>query len=359
MTLHPRLKTIATCLGVAAGLSLMALAAVTSETPARPAGDMTKVSEDMAAAATSFWKSISPEQQAKAHFDFKDEERLNWHFIPRERKGLPVKDMNPDQRKLAMALLGTGLSAKGLEKAATIMSLEQVLFEMEGPNGKMKRDPELYYFSIFGTPDAKGTWGWRVEGHHVSINITVAGGKAVSATPAFLGSNPGEVKNGPRKGVRVLGNDEEMGRAIVKSLNAEQKAVAIYTTDAPKEMILIPKVKVQPLEPAGIAWGKLDAKQQEALWVLIQEYANRLRGELAAQDLGKIETSGKDKIHFTWAGGLERGEPHYYRVQGPSFIIEYDNVQNGANHVHSVWHDPTSNFGEDILKAHHEAEHNK
>src|SRR6185503_8482210 len=193
------LKKIATSLGVALGLSLMA-AALTVETPPRPAGDFGKVAEDMAAAAGGFWKSLTPEQQAKCRFEFKDEERLNWHFIPRERKGLPIKTMTPEQRKLAMALLSTGLSAKGLEKTTTIMSLEQVLFEMEGPNGKMKRDPELYYFSLFGTPDAKGTWGWRVEGHHVSINLTIAGGKAISATPAFLGSNPGEVKNGPRKG---------------------------------------------------------------------------------------------------------------------------------------------------------------
>ena len=359
MTLNPRLKTLAITLGAAAGLSLMAISAITAEAPARPEADLGKVSEDMASAASAFWKSLSSEQQAKGHFEFKDEERLNWHFIPRDRKGLPVKEMNPEQRKLAMALLATGLSAKGLEKATTIMSLEQVLFEMEGPNGKMKRDPELYYFSIFGTPDAKGIWGWRVEDHHVSINLTLAGGKAIAATPAFLGSNPGEVKNGPRKGVRVLGNDEEMGRSIVKSLSAEQKAVAVYTTDAPKELILVPKVKIKPLDPAGIAWGKLDAKQQDALWILIQEYANRLRGELAGQDLAKAEKAGKDKISFAWAGGLERGEPHYYRVQSPTFVIEYDNVQNGANHVHSVWHDPASSFGEDILRLHHEAEHNK
>lgn len=359
MTNRPAPKTILMTLGAAAGLVLMAVAAVSVEVPPRPAGDFGKVCEEMATAASGFWKSLSSEQQGKAHFEFKDEERLNWHFIPRERKGLPLKEMTPDQRKLAMALLATGLSAKGLEKATTIMSLEQVLFEMEGPNGKMKRDPELYYFSIFGTPDPKGTWGWRLEGHHVSVNITVAGGKAIAATPAFLGSNPGEVKNGPRKGVRVLGNDEEMGRAIVKSMTDEQKAAAIYTKDAPKELILVPKTKVQMLEPAGIAWGKLDAKQQEALWVLIEEYANRLRGELAVQDLEKADKAGKDKISFAWAGGLDRGEPHYYRVQGPSFVIEYDNVQNGANHVHSVWHDPASNFGEDILRRHHEAEHNK
>jgi hypothetical protein len=361
------MKKYLTTLGAAAGLALMAVAALTVETPARRAADFGKVSEEMVAAASGFWKSLTPEQQAKAHFDFKTDEklnydgdeRLNWHFIPRDRKGLPIKEMTPDQRKLAVALLSTALSSKGLEKATTIMSIEQILAEMEGPNRKFPRDPELYYFSVFGSPDMKGIWGWRCEGHHVSINITVADGKKISATPAFLGSNPGEVKNGPRKGLRVLGNDEEMGRSIVKSMSDEQRAAAVFTKEAPKEIILIPKEKVRTLDPVGIAWAKLDAKQQEAVWSLIQEYANRLRGELAERDLGKIETAGKDKITFGWAGGLERGEPHYYRVQGPTFIIEYDNVQNGANHVHSVWHDPASNFGEDILRAHHEAEHNK
>lgn len=346
-------------LGVVAGLALMTVAALTVETPARRTADFGKVSEEMVAAALGFWKSLTPEQQAKAHFEFKDEERLNWHFIPRDRKGLPLKEMSPDQKKLGIALLSTALSQKGLEKATTIMSIEQILAEMEGPNRKMPRDPELYYFSLFGNPDPKGLWGWRVEGHHVSINITLVDGKAISATPAFLGSNPGEVKNGPRKGLRVLGNDEEMGRAIVKSLSDEQKAVAIFTKDAPKEMILVPKEKVRQLDPVGLAWAKLDPKQQEAVWTLIQEYANRLRGEVAERDLAKIEKAGKDKITFGWAGGLERGEPHYYRIQGPTFVIEYDNVQNGANHVHSVWHDPASNFGDDILRAHHEAEHHQ
>jgi len=353
------MKKLLVSFGAAAGLALMAVAALTVESPARRPADFGKVSEEMVAAASGFWKSLTPEQQAKAHFEFKDEERLNWHFIPRDRKGLPIKDMTADQRKLAVALLSTALSSKGLEKATTIMSIEQILAEMEGPNRKMPRDPELYYFSIFGEPGMKGLWGWRVEGHHVSINITLADGKAITATPAFLGSNPGEVKNGPRKGLRVLGNDEEMGRAIVKSLSDEQKAVAVFTKDAPKEMILVPKEKVRVLDPVGLAWAKLDAKQQEAVWTLIQEYANRLRGELAERDLAKIDKAGKDKISFGWAGGLERGEPHYYRIQGPTFIIEYDNVQNGANHVHSVWHDPASNFGEDILREHHEAEHNK
>jgi uncharacterized protein DUF3500 len=345
-------------LSVVAGLALMALA-FTGEPPR---ADLAKVSEEMASAALSFWKGLSPDQQAKAKFELDNAERKNWHFIPRERKGLPLKDLNPDQRKLAHDLLATGLSKSGFEKATTIMSLETILKEMEGPSGKMVRDPELYYFSIFGVPDGKGTWGWRVEGHHISLNYTIVGGKAISATPCFLGSNPGLVKQGPRKGVRVLGNDEEMGRALAKSLNDGQKESAIISKDAMKdfkEILLVPGKKVEPLAPAGIAWAKLEAKQQEQLWTLIREYANRLRGELAEQDLAKIEQSGKDKLAFAWAGGLEPGEGHYYRVQGPTFAIEYDNVQNGANHVHSVWHDAVDNFGENLLKRHLEQDHKK
>jgi hypothetical protein len=315
----------------------------------------------MLSAANAFLASLTPEQKKQATFAYDADERMHWNFIPDEafpRNGLPIKDMTEPQRKLAMALLQSGLSARGYQTYTSIMALENILRAIEGGQ-RFKRDPEAHRFSIFGTPDAKGTWGWRVEGHHISLNLTIAAGKAIAATPAFFGSNPGEVKNGPRKGVRVLGNDEEMGRAIVKSMTDDQKAVTIWTKDAPKEMILVPKEKIRPLTPAGIAWDKLNPKQQEALWVLIEEYANRLRGELAGQDLEKAEKAGKDKISFAWAGGLERGEPHYYRVQGPTFVIEYDNVQNGANHVHSVWHDPASNFGEDILRLHHQAEHNK
>ena len=355
----PRMKSAATALSLAAGLSLMALGALTGE-PRK--ADLSKTAAEMSGAATAFWKSLTPEQQKKAGFDFKSDERLNWHFIPRDRLGLPLKEMKEDQRKLALALLAAGLSKGGYDKATTIMTLEPILAEMEGPNRKFPRDPELYYFSIFGTPDSKGAWGWRVEGHHVAVNFTIAGGKAVAAAPAFLGTNPGLVKDGPRKGLRVLGNDEEMGRALVKSLSDEQKETAIISKDAMKdfkEIVLVPGKKIEPLMPAGIAWAKLTAPQQEQLWTLIKEYANRLRGELAEQDLAKIETAGSDKVGFAWAGGLEAGQGHYYRVQGPTFIIEYDNTQNNANHVHSIWHDPAGHFGQDILKKHYEQEHSK
>ncbi|HLF94284.1 MAG TPA: DUF3500 domain-containing protein [Planctomycetota bacterium] len=353
-----KLKAAAMAFSVAAGVSLMALVAITREP--RPV-DLSKTSSEMAAAAGAFWKSLAPDQQKKAGFEFKDAERLNWHFIPRERKGLPIKEMKEDQRKLALALLATGLSKSGYDKATTIMTLESILAEMEGPNRRFPRDPELYFFSIFGTPDAKGTWAWRVEGHHVALNFTIAAGKAIAGAPAFLGTNPGLVKEGARKGLRVLGNDEEMGRKIAQSLSADQKAVAITVEKAPADIILSPegvaKRGLKPLEPAGISFAKLNDAQKEQVKALVKEYAQRLRGELAEQDLAKIEGAGWDKVNFAWAGGLEPGQGHYYSVQGPSFIIEYDNTQNNANHVHSVWHDPASHLGEDILKKHYEQEH--
>ncbi|MEO6183467.1 MAG: DUF3500 domain-containing protein, partial [Verrucomicrobiota bacterium] len=181
---------------------------------ANPAGEMAK-------AATDFLKGLQPEQQTKASFDLKSEERENWHFIPKPRNGLPLKEMTQKQRSLAFALLKSGLSDRGYGKATNIMSLELVLFDME--NKSPKRDPELYYVSIFGKPGAREPWGWRVEGHHLSINFTIADGKNISVTPSFLGSNPGEVKEGARKGVRILGNEEDLGRELLKSFSPEQK----------------------------------------------------------------------------------------------------------------------------------------
>jgi hypothetical protein len=352
-------KNVALALSAAAGLGLIAFTGLAVET--RPKADFGKASDEMAKAATAFLNALSPDQQAKAKFDLKDAERLNWHFIPKERKGLTIKEMKPEQRHLAQALLATGLSQKGYEKATIIMSLEQILADMEGPNRRFPRDPELYHVSVFGTPDPKGAWAWRVEGHHLSLNFTLAGGKAIAATPSFFGSNPGQVKEGPRKGLRVLGNDEDMARKLVQSLSGEQKAAAVVADKAPADILLTPEgVKKQgakPFDPAGISFSKLNDAQRAQLKALVKEYAHRHRAELEEQDLAKIEQAGWDKVSFAWAGGLEPGQGHYYRVQGPTFVLEYDNTQNNANHVHSVWHDPESNFGADILKKHYEQDH--
>jgi hypothetical protein len=318
--------------------------------------DTAKAAEEMATAATNFWAALTPEQQQKAAFDFKDDERLNWHFVPRERKGLPWKDMTMAQRHLAHALLASGLGQRGYIKATSIMSLEDILREMEAGRGP-KRDPENYFFSVFGKPGANATWGWRVEGHHLALNFTIAGGKAVAGAPAFFGTNPGEVRQGPRKGLRVLAAEEDLGRQLVKSLSDEQRQAAVTSKEAPKEIITGNKQRITLGEPRGAPMAKLTTEQQAALKALVQEYAHRLRREMAEQDLAKIAAAGWEKVHFEWQGGVEPGEGHYYSIQGPTFLVEYDNTQNNANHIHTVWRDPASDFGEDLLKKHYEQDH--
>ncbi|MBI3880394.1 MAG: DUF3500 domain-containing protein [Verrucomicrobia bacterium] len=345
-------------------LALLAAAHFTTVSlRAHPAAD------EMAAAAAKFAATLTAEQKAKALYpDVKAEARQQWHFIPSEmvkfgRKGVTFIELSEEQRKLALALLRTGLSADGYAKATNIMSLEAVLRQIEKPGGKVDRNPIKYFVSIYGTPDPKGTWGWRFEGHHMSLVFTIVDGKAISTSPTFMGTNPAEVREGPRKGVRVLGRDEDRARQLVKSLNAEQSATAIFDKDAPKEIITTgpdgPPAKVSPLTPEGIASAKLTKDQQKQLKGLVEEFAHRIRPDLAKADLAKIEKAGWDKVHFAWAGGTERGQGHYYRVQGPTFLIEYDNTQNEANHVHSVWRDFQGDFGADLLAKHYAESHAK
>ncbi len=309
----------------------------------------------MAAAANKFLASLDAGQKAKASFDFKADDRSNWAFVPKnDRKGLTLKEMSAEQRLLARALLVSGLSKQGFEKATKIMSLESILAELEGPGRRFPREHDLYHVFIFGTPAAKGTWGWRFEGHHLSANFTIIDGKFFAATPSFFGSNPAEVLQGPRKGLRVLAGEEDLGRELIKSLNAEQRKTAIFDSTAPNEIFTEAQSKVQPLEAKGIAAAKLDRKQRALLMKLIEEYVNRVRPELAELDLKKIKKAGEGKILFAWAGGIEKGEGHYYRVQGPTFLLEYDNTQNNNNHVHAVWRDFANDFGEDLLRKHYQ-----
>ena len=312
--------------------------------------------EAMAESANNFLVSLTPEQKAKAVFELKADERFNWHFIPRNREGLPLKEMTTAQRHLAYALLNSALSQRGFMKATTIMSLEEILREME-KDGSQVRDPERYFVTIFGTPESKGTWAWRVEGHHLSLNFTVVEGKAVSVTPSFLGSNPGEVREGPRKGLRVLAAEEDLARQLVRSLKEEQRKIAVVTETAPKEIITGADRKAKSLMPMGLSATKMNSDQREILWRLVKEYVTRCRSELAELDLKKIEQAGKDKLHFAWAGSVEPREGHYYRVQGPTFLLEYDNTQNNANHIHAVWRDLENDFGEDLLRKHYEQHH--
>ncbi len=307
---------------------------------------------EMAGAANAFVASLDDAQRAKALIPLADDERKNWHFIPRVRRGLTWKDMNSSQQHLATALMASGLSQRGLVKAKTIMSLEHILLELEQGRGPV-RDPALYYWSIFGTPAAKGTWGWRVEGHHFSVNFTVVEGQHVSATPSFLGSNPAEVREGPRKGLRALAAEEDIGRELFRSLDATQRAVAVIAEEAFPDILSGANRKATPLAPEGLSTAKMTPSQREILNRLIAEYVHRARPEIAQADLAKMEKAGFDKVHFAWAGQDTPGKGSYYRVQGPTFLLEYDNTQNNANHIHATWRDFDGDFGEDILARHY------
>lgn len=306
----------------------------------------------MAGAANRFLASLTPEQRAKATFPFPDDERQNWHFIPRERKGLPLREMTAAQKHLASALLSAGLSQQGYIKAETIMSLEDVLRLLEHGSGP-ERDPDKYYFTIFGQPDATAAWGYRVEGHHLSQNYTVVNGR-VAGAPSFFGANPAEVREGPRQGLRALAAEEDLGRAVIQSLDPAQRRIAVVNPQAYPDILTMASRKAAlEGQPSGLPASRMNAKQFALLMALLDEYVRNMPEQIAEARAEKIRQAGKN-IYFAWAGGVEKGEPHYYRVQAPAFLIEYDDTQNHANHIHSVWRDFQGDFGADLLQQHYE-----
>jgi hypothetical protein len=308
----------------------------------------------MAGAATKWLASLSPEQRDKAVFAFDSEERLKWHFIPNEmfpRKGVTFKDMSEPQRALAQDLIKTGLSARGYMTATSIMELEKVLRAIEG-GVRFARDHEAYQISIFGTPGDKKAWGWRLEGHHLSVRFDVVGGAATTSSPAFFGSNPAEVREGPQKGTRVLGAEEDAARALLDALDETQRTTAIVQGDAPGDIVTMILPKVDPLSPGGIKAAALTKPQREKLTQLIDVYAGLMAPDLAADRMERMKKAGLDNIAFAWMGETAKGKKHYYRIQGPTFLVEYDNTQNDGNHVHSVWRDFNGDFGRDLLREH-------
>ena len=318
-----------------------------------------KSASAMAGAANKWVASLTPEQKAQATFAFDSEERLRWHFIPNEmhpRKGLTVKQMTEPQRALAHALLKTGLSAHGYLTATAIMELEKVLVVTEGPQRRFPRDHEAYFVSVFGTPGDKNAWGWRLEGHHISIRFDVVGGAMTASSPAFFGSNPAEVRadvpGAAPRGTRVLGFEEDAGRALLGALDESQRTTAIILPVAPGDIITMIVPKIEPLTPAGIKATALTKEQRQKLMDIVDAYAGLAAPDVAAERMDRIKKAGLDNITFAWAGETEKGKKHYYRVQGPTFLIEYDNTQNDGNHVHSVWRDFNGDFGRDLLREH-------
>jgi len=319
-------------------------------------------SSAMADAANGFVASLTPDQRQKAVFPFEAAERLHWNFIPTEafpRNGLTVVEMSEAQRKRAHDLLKAGLSQRGYLTATAIMDLETTLGALEqqvqaaGGRGEgMRRDPVRYFFSVFGTPSTKSTWGWRVEGHHVSLHFTVVNGTLVASSPSFFGSNPAEVREGPKKGLRILADQEDTARALLAALDEKQRAKALIQSVALNEIVTTNKVDISPLSPVGLAADAMTPAQRELLMKVIDTYTSKMADDIAADRIAKLRKAGLEKIAFAWAGDAERGKKHYYRIQGPSFLIEHDNSQNDGNHIHSIWRDFSGDFGRDLLREH-------
>jgi hypothetical protein len=321
------------------------------------ASPVTRTAQRMRSAARSFLGRLTPNQRTRAMFPFESEERENWHFVPLVRKGLPLSAMDTKQREAALNLLRSGLSKEGMLKASTIMALEDVLKTIEKGSGPV-RDRDGYHVWIFGTPDEKAAWGWRIEGHHLSISVTLQNGQ-ISSTPTFFGANPAEVRvEHPMKGVRALRAEEEAARNFIAALTPEQRTLAVVGKDAPADILTGEKRQVEPLAGKGLPAVQLDKRQQGLFRKLVGVHAQAMAPELARARLARAEAAGWEKLEFTWLGGTERGQKHYYRIQGPTLLIEYDNTQNDANHIHCVWRDFTGDFGRDLLAEHAAASHN-
>ena len=321
---------------------LLALPALAEETASVAA---------MKSAADAFLGTLDDSKRAKAAFPFDSDQRENFKFTPQNRTGLPIKEMDEAQKAAAMKLLDTVLSEKGKLKATQIITLEGVLAELE--KNPTSRDNGKYYVSIFGTPGDEKAWGWKFEGHHLALNYTVVDGKEVAVTPSFFAANPAEVREGTHKGLRVLAAEEDLAMTLANVLLESGKKEVVFSEKAPGEILTAESRKVTALEPVGIPASDMTAEQKKALLALITEYTGRHRKELADADMKKIEAAGIDKIRFGWAGGTKRGEAWYYRVQGPTFLMEAANTQNNANHIHATWRDFDGDFGRDIMSEHY------
>ncbi|MCI0800781.1 MAG: DUF3500 domain-containing protein [Chloroflexi bacterium] len=305
-------------------------------------------------AAKAFVNSLNAEQKAKALFEYMDGERVFWYYPPMNRHGLALRDMEPAQRELAMAVLASGLTPESYEQAKLIIEHEEVLGPLEKEKGivSFRRDVELYYFTIFGEPGGKDPWGWRVEGHHISIHFSIMDDKVISTTPFFFGVNPAEVRKGPKNGLRILGGREDLAFDLMNSLDEKQVEESIICETAPADIVTFNASKASLMTYEGLPASKMNGAQKELLMALVSEYVNQVRSDLAEQKLADLKKTGLDHLHFAWAGPVSKDEPHYYRIHGGDFVVEFDNRQDGANHIHSVWRDVENDFAADVLRDH-------
>ncbi|MEO8562361.1 MAG: DUF3500 domain-containing protein [bacterium] len=302
-------------------------------------------------------RAIPDSTRTVAAFPFDGTERSNWFYIPFDRHGLTLARMSPEARALVDTLLLTGLSPSGFATAKNIMRHEAILHDIEAagpPSGQRNvRDSSKYYLSLFGAPDESDVWGWRVEGHHLSVNFTGIGGTTQVVSPLFMGANPARVPSGPKAGLRILAAEEDVARALVLMLDERRRRVAIFTDTAFVEVETRNDPKARALSMEGLRAADMSEPERAQLRALIEVYAGRMSAAARTHAMRDIDEGGFGELRFAWAGGTAVGQAHYYRIHGPTILIEYDNQQTNANHIHTVWRDLRHDFGGDLLADHY------
>ena len=312
--------------------------------------------QEIATAVRAWLDGLDDSQRRQATFPFESAERFAWAYTPGHREGLAIRDMRPDQRAAASAIVGATMSPRTAGEIAAVMALETVLGQIEqaaGRGGWLRRDPELYWFAVFGTPGSAEPWSWRVGGHHVAVHATVIGDRVIGSTPSFLGANPAVIPSGPRAGTATLPGEEAGARALLAELTPAERRAAVVDDRAPADILTGTGRHADAREvPTGVRHAALGRPRQELLEGLVRHYVDRIRGEVADATWSRIVDAGLGDVAFAWAGPDQPGRGHYYAVRGPAFVIEYDNTQNGANHIHAVWRELDNDWGEDLLAKH-------
>lgn len=362
------LKTIG-AFAAAAGLTACSAATPATTATSAPAPGSRAVATSTASdadaspaamAAQRFLSTLDGRTRADALLAFDDDERTTWTYLPGNRAGVPLQALDASQRAAAFAVVDTGLSARGAQLARGVVQLEGTLREMERANGSLfafRRDPGRYHLAVFGAPGSAAPWGWRFEGHHLSVNVTEPGpgpgpdGPIVA--PLFMGANPARVPSGPQAGRRLLAAEEDLAFALLGMLDPARRARAVIDARTPGDIVSGDDPVVRPMAFAGLPAADMTPGQQRQLRRLLELYAGRMSDSAAARQLQRIDEAGFGRLHFAWAGAQQPGAPHYYRLHGPTVLVEYDNSQDGANHIHTVWRDLQNDFGGDLLRGHY------
>ena len=329
-------------------LAWSAVAAIAGAAPSLQAQPPTAVQ-----AAQRLVLSTPAPQRKDLLLAFTDDARSDWHYTPRRRDGVAWKAMSPAQREAVTALLRTALNEGGLEKVRALMALEITLRQLEASG--LTRDPENYAVAIYGQPGA-AAWGWRIEGHHLSLHFSLAGERYVATLPQFFGANPATVPRdagggAPREGFRLLGREEDLARQWLATLSAAQRSRAVFDARPFGDIVSGHDRRARPPDAVGLPFAEMDAGQQAQLLALVGAFAEHLQPELAQARLARVRAAPLAGIRMGWAGATQPGRPFYFRIQGAGFLIEFDN--SGGNHVHSVWRDFDGDFGRDVLREHY------